>query len=285
MIAYLPKGRLSCFLSLSARIILMRKYWAIFKVNWQKSVEYRADFIGHLGMGVITFLVMYFIWSAVFKNRETFNGYTFSGMITYVLMTRFLHFAQRGNIGRMIADDIKEGRISAYLLKPVDYIRWWFSIFLADRFFEFWVRLGMIIIFFLALPQIIVFPGLGRFLVFLSFLGISLIINFLTNIFLAAFAFWVTDIRLFRSAIMIVIDFFAGALVPLDVMPTILKNIGLVLPFQYTTFFPIKLYQGLLEPREVIFGVFLAGSWIVMLFFVLAIVWRQGLKNYEAIGQ
>ena len=264
---------------------IMKKYLAVFRVNWQKSFEYRADFFGHMGIGIISFLVMYFIWSAIFKERETFNGYTFSSMMTYVLLTRFLHFVQRGNIGRMVANEIKEGQLSSYLLKPVSYIKWWLSIFLADRFFESFVRFTMLISLFILLPEIVIFSGTGKFILFLFFLLFSLMINFIINILVASLAFWITDVRLFRSTIMIIIDFFAGALVPLDVMPGVLKKIGYLLPFKFTAFFPIKLYQGTISSSEIYFGILEAGAWIAAMFLILAVIWKRGLKNYEAVGQ
>ncbi len=263
----------------------MKKYFAIFKVNWQKSFEYRADFIGHLGMGIITFVVMYFIWTSVFKDVTIFSGYTFSSMMTYVMMTKFLHFVQRGNIGREISNEIREGRVSVYLLKPVNYVKWWFSIFLADRSFEFFIRLGMIIVVFLILPNVVIFFGVGRFVLFLSFLLLSLVINFLINFLLASLTFWVVDSRFIRSAIMMVIDFFAGTLVPLDVMPRFLKNLGLALPFQFVTYFPIKIYQGSLNINQIFQGLFLAAVWAIGLFLLLNFVWRKGLRTHEAIGQ
>lgn len=263
----------------------MKKYFAIFKVNWQKSFEYRADFIGHLGMGIITFVVMYFIWTSVFKNVTIFSGYTFSSMMTYVMMTKFLHFVQRGNIGREISNEIREGRVSVYLLKPVNYVKWWFSIFLADRSFEFFIRLGMIVVVFLILPNVVIFFGIGRFLLFLSFLIISLIINFLLNFLIASLTFWVVDSRFIRSAIMMLIDFLAGTLVPLDVMPRFLKNLGLALPFQFVTYFPIKIYQGSFNVNQIFQGLLLAAVWAFSLFLLLNFVWRKGLRTYEAIGQ
>jgi ABC-2 type transport system permease protein len=244
-----------------------------------------VDFIGHLGMGIITFVVMFFIWGAVFKDKVFFSGYTFSSMMTYVLMTKFLHFTQRHNIGRQMANEIKEGRMSLYLLKPTSYLRWWLAIFLADRSFEFFVRLGMIIVFFLLLPKVVVFSGMGRFVMFLGFLFFSLIINFLTNVFTASFAFWLTDVRLFRTAMFMIFDFFAGGLVPLDVMPPLLQKIGLMLPFQYTTYFPIKLYQGQLGTKETVGGLVTVLVWIFGLLILMKFVWRKGLRRYEAVGQ
>ena len=263
----------------------MRKYWAIFKISWEKSFEYRADFIGHLGMGLINFLVMYFIWSAIFKNRIIFNGYTFSAMMTYVLMTRFLHFVMRGNIGRQIGDEIKEGRISSYLVKPVNYTGWWFSTFLADRNFEFLVRFLMLILFFIIIPKIVIFQGVGKLILLISFLFISLILNFLINVLIASLAFWVTDVRFFRSAMMMIFDFLAGAVIPLDVMPKPLYKISSFLPFQFLAFFPIKLYQGALSQNQILTGIGLLIFWIASLTILLKFVWLNGVKRYEAVGQ
>ncbi|PIV01527.1 hypothetical protein COS54_00820 [Candidatus Shapirobacteria bacterium CG03_land_8_20_14_0_80_39_12] len=263
----------------------MRKYWAIFKISWEKSLEYRADFIGHLGMGLINFLVMYFIWSAIFKNRTFFNGYTFSAMMTYVLMTRFLHFVMRGNIGRQIGDEIKEGKISSYLIKPINYTGWWFSTFFAERGYEFFIRMAMLILFFVFFPKIAVFQGLGRFSLFLAFIFISLIFNFIFNILIACLAFWITDVRLIRSAMMIIIDFLAGATIPLDIMPGILRKISNFLPFQFVAYFPIKLYQGALSPGQITTGVSLLFFWIVVLSIIFKYVWLKGVKRYEAVGQ
>jgi len=131
----------------------MRKYWTIFKINWQKSVEYRVNFLAHLGMGLISFWVMYFIWSAVFKNQPNFGGFTFSTMMTYVLMTKFLHFTNRGNIAREIGQESKDGSFSFYMVKPISYLRWWFSAFLAERAFEFIIRLLMITVFLSYFPK------------------------------------------------------------------------------------------------------------------------------------
>jgi ABC-2 type transport system permease protein len=263
----------------------MRKYWLVFRTHFQLFFEYRADFIGHAVMGIITLGVMYFIWSAIYQDREIFKGYSFQAMLTYVLIARFLHFVQRGNIAREMATEIKEGRLSMYLLKPVNYLRWWFSVFLANRFFDFLTRLIIIASFLLLLPQFFQFPGPNQLRLFLAVLIFSLLINYFINLFMALAAFWVTDIRLFRSALMITIDFWAGALIPLDVMPQSLSVISGFLPFQFTTFFPIKIYQGALSQGEIFWGIIKASLWLLAMQILAIVFWRKGLKRYEAVGQ
>lgn len=263
----------------------MGKYWAVFKITWQNAVEYRLEFIGHMMIGLISLLVMYFIWSAVFKDRQYFGNYTFSSMMTYMILVRFLHFIKRSNIGREIAEEIKEGRLSDYLLRPVSYLRWWMSSFLADRIFESVLRILMLFVFLNFYPEVFNFPGLSRFLIVMSFLLISLLLNYLFNILIAVLAFFVTDVRLFRSTVLMIFDFFAGSLVPLDLLPGFMKKIGFILPFQFWVYFPIKIYQGSLTNSEISRGVVLCFVWILILLFTVNCLWQKGVKKYEAIGQ
>lgn len=263
----------------------LRKYWAIFKVNWQNSVEYRGEFLAHMVRGLISLAVMTFIFRAVFTQAPNFGGYTFSSMFTYLIMVRFLHFATRGNTARIIAEEIKEGKLSVYLIKPLSYLKFWLSSFAAERAFELLIRLSIIFIFLILFSAYFSLPPLNRLFLFIFFLLISLIFNFLFNIFLAMFAFWVTDIRLFSTFVGLATGFFAGELIPLDILPESLQKIGLFLPFQYTLYFPIKLYQGALTAPQVARGIIVSLLWLVGLIFTLRYFWQKGLRRYEAIGQ
>lgn len=263
----------------------MGKYWAIFKITWQNAVEYRMEFLAHMGLGLIELVVMYYIWSAVFKNRTYFGNYTFPSMITYLIMVRFLHFVRRSGSLKVIAEEIKDGKISVYLVKPVSYIKWCFSNFLAERSFESVLRILMLIILLLFFPKIFVFSGIRRFLAFLVLLTSSLVFNFLFNISISFLAFFVTDVRFFRTTVLMIGDFFAGALIPLDLMPGVLKKISFLLPFQFWIYFPIKFYQGQLTLNHLIEGFFLLGFWILIFFGLVIFLWRRGIKTYEAVGQ
>ncbi|HUV71644.1 MAG TPA: ABC-2 family transporter protein [Clostridia bacterium] len=263
----------------------MGRYWTIFKISWQNSIEYRFDFVAHMVLGLISLMVTLFIFKAVFSQTDNFSGYTFSSMFTYLVMTKVLHFSTRGNTARYIASEIKEGKLSMYLIRPIGYLRYWLSLFLADRFFEIFVRFLLLIIFFLFFSQHLRLPSPGTIFVFILFLTISLALNYLINIFISSFAFWVTDIRLFSSALGLITGFLAGALVPLDILPLPIKKLSLFLPFQYAMYFPIKIYQNSLSLTEIFKGFGLAIGWIFVLVFFLKFFWLKGLKRYEAVGQ
>jgi ABC-2 type transport system permease protein len=263
----------------------MKKYWAIFKITWQNSLQYRVQFLVHMIRGIIFLIVLIFIWRSVFNQVENFGGYTFSSMLTYLVMIRFIHFTNRGNTGRLIADEIKNGDLSKYLLKPVNYLKFWFCSFWADRLFDALTRITVLIGFLVLMPGFFKLTSFKSALLFVLFLPLSLVFNFLLNVFLATFAFWVTDVRLFTSIVGLTTGFLAGGLIPLDILPGFLKSLSLLLPFQYTLYFPIKIYQGTLSNWEIIRGVFTSFVWLGAGFWFLNYFWQKGVRKYEAVGQ
>ncbi|HUW21382.1 MAG TPA: ABC-2 family transporter protein [Candidatus Bathyarchaeia archaeon] len=263
----------------------MKKYWAIFKISWQRSLEYRAEFLAHMMRNVVYLVVLIFIWGAVFNQVESFGGYTLPSMVTYLVMVRVIHFANRGNTGRAIGEEIKNGQLSRYLVKPVSYLKYWFSLFGADRLFDGLMRLFFLVIALIVVPYVFEITSVKTVLLFLLFLPFSLALNFLVNIFMASFSFWVTDIRLFETVVSLTIGFFAGELMPLDILPGFLKQAALFLPFQYVLYFPVKIYQGTLSNWEMTRGFLLVFFWLLLGYWVLKRFWQKGLKRYEAVGQ
>ena len=257
----------------------------IFRVAWQRSVEYRVDFFVHLIRGLIGLMVMLLIFRSVFTQQPNFLGYSFSSMFTYLIMARVFHFTGRGNTARDIAQEIKEGQLSVYLLKPISYLRYWLSVFCADRLFEMIIRFSLIFVFLIFFPGFFSFPPFSTILVLALFLFLALAFNYLFNLFMASLAFWVTDIRLFGTFVGLVVGFLGGEVLPLDVLPAGLKNIAFFLPFQYTLYFPIQIYQEKLPPEQILKGFFFMLAWIGFFCLLVLRLWRKGVKKYEAIGQ
>jgi ABC-2 type transport system permease protein len=263
----------------------MGKYWTAFKTNWQYNFEYRGEFFAHLLRSLATLTVLIFVFKAVFSQTDNFSGYTFSSMFTYLVMVRVLHFVSRGNTARLISQDIKEGNLSSFLLKPFSYLKYQFISFLANRLFEMTLTFSLIIFFLFFFSDWFSIPSLSYFLGFLIFLVISLILNFLINLAIAFSTFWLTDIRLFSTLVGLTFGFLAGELIPLDVLPEPLKKISLMLPFQYTMYFPIKIYKSSLTLGQFFVGLFWALVWTSILFILSKNLWRKGVRKYEAIGQ
>ena len=130
----------------------MRKYWAIAKTAWQNITEYRANLVGHAVAHLFALLASIYLWQAVFAGRQSFGPYTLRAMISYFVMVKFLHFANRSNTSASIAEEIKQGDLSVYLLKPLNYLKFWFAVTVAERLFQAILEFVIIVLFLLFLP-------------------------------------------------------------------------------------------------------------------------------------
>src|SRR3984885_1485680 len=100
----------------------MKKYWCVFSIYWQEGLSKRASFLMERFRALVVIISFYYFWSALLKNKTSFAGYDRTQMITYVLgmsVLRSLVFATRTE---EIAGEINHGRLSSYLLKPVNFM-------------------------------------------------------------------------------------------------------------------------------------------------------------------
>src|SRR4029077_37219 len=111
----------------------MKKYWFIFTLYWQEGLTRRASFFMERFRALVVLVSFYYFWSALLRNRTSFAGYDRSQMITYVFgmnILRSLVFASRTY---EIAGEINHGRLSGYLLKPVNFFAYTFFRDLSEK--------------------------------------------------------------------------------------------------------------------------------------------------------
>jgi ABC-2 type transport system permease protein len=109
-------------------------------------------------------------------------------------------------------------------------------------------------------------------------------ISFLLGATVTSIAFWTTRVYSFSDLMYMVTLLFSGQFVPLQLMPPVIQQLALLLPFQYTRYFPVQVILNGLPPGGVARGYVLAFVWLVLLFGLFVVVWRAGLKRFSAVG-
>ena len=69
----------------------LKKYLQIFKISWQSIFVYRLNFFMWRLRTVILRLGAYFFWYAVYRFNQKIGTYDEQMMLTYILMSSFLH--------------------------------------------------------------------------------------------------------------------------------------------------------------------------------------------------
>ena len=75
-----------------------------------------------------------------------------------------------------------------------------------------------------------------------------------------------------------------GQVAPVALLPGAIKAFAVVLPFRYTLGFPIEVFIGSLDSAELALGFALQAGWIVFGLILMRVLWRSGVKQYQAVG-
>jgi ABC-2 type transport system permease protein len=113
---------------------------------------------------------------------------------------------------------------------------------------------------------------------------LGFLVGFLLSAAITSLAFWTTrvySIHEFYYALMLL---FSGQFVPLILMPKLIQDIAQFLPFQLLIYYPVQLILGNLSSTQIVQGYVAGLIWLVISIVLFNWIWRNGVKQYSAVG-
>lgn len=266
----------------------MRKYSQVMKINLQIALAYKWNLILSSLMDIFRIVAEIAFWKILFDatSGSAINGYNFSSIITYYIFMFIIGTVMNvGNIGNKIANDIKNGTLNNLIIKPINYIGYYFSEIISQKFVQLLiVVLTFVPIFVVQASNISIGINLEQLLIFPVILLLSLLLNFFINIIISLLVFWITEVTSFFFLKDILLDFLSGRVFPIDLLPKSILNIFGVLPFMYCTFFPITILTKRIANETFFKGLFMQIIWVAILYTIIKILWKLGIKKYSGTG-
>ncbi len=265
----------------------MRKYWSVFKISWSNGFVYRLNFILWRLRSLIVVLTVYFLWDAVFQNGGIIFGYDRAKILTYVFLTLVIRSIVLGLRSIDAAGEISDGRLSNYLLKPLNYHFFWFSRDMADKLLNLvFSILEISVLYFLLRPPFIFQSDLLTLVFFATAVVFAIVLNFVLGNIASNFSFWTPGNAWgFWFVYLVFQDFLGGVMFPLDVFPKVFYNLVMLTPFPYLLFFPANIYTGKIVGADLANGFFIMLIWTVVGIIFLKKEWQKGLVSYQGEGR
>lgn len=263
----------------------LKKYLTVFKLSWENVLEYRFNFLMGRVRSLVLLLTLYFLWTTVFANKANLFGFSRNQIVTYVLGATFLFSFVFVHSMDDIADTIANGRLSLFLLKPINFLGYWFVRRIASRLMQLLTTVAELAVFIILVrPQF--FTQLNSEILLLSFVALLSAIVLLTflDFFAGLASFWTVHAYGPRFVFKMLMEFTSGRFFPLNILPAVLFKLTSFLPFSFLVFFPLNVYLGRLTTYEVCQGLLTQTIWIAVLFVILKVIWSRGLRRYEAVG-
>src|ERR1051325_1447943 len=267
----------------------VKKYWHALNIGIQNNLTYRFNYLARALFGLIPLTAVIFLWRTIYTAKgadAVVSSYKLAEMISYYLIVTVVDALTAVNEDDwQIATDIKDGNISQFLLKPVDYLAFRLCLFVSGRFTYLAAAALPLAAFFFWLREYFVLPAdwttLGWFAVSLV---LTALLQFFLSYTMAMLAFWVLEVSTFIFILYAFEYIASGHLFPLDILPKSIEQVLFYLPFTYQLYFPVSVYMGKSAGAELIRGLIIQAFWVAFAYAMARLAWNRGIKKYSAVG-
>ena len=261
----------------------LAKWIQTMRISWSQLTAYRLNFfLQVIGPSLVFFFIKYNLWSSIYAGDTTavIQGYTFNDMITYHAWNLIVSLIAGGYASHNLAEDIRLGRISSYLIYPFNFWEFHTASFLSFQLLQTiisFVTIGFV--WSIGLIEIESIQSLVQGYIFCFIVSLMwFTLQYMTGI----LSFWLEETWILRVILQVVAAFLSGAILPLELYPRWLVEILDYTPFPYLSYYPIKVFSN--EASLFSTGPLIIISWMLIFMIINKIIWKKGMKLYTAAG-
>lgn len=263
----------------------MNKYLAAYGLALQHVLQRRSSLLMDRIGGLAIILSLYYFWKTLLAGKAEFLGYTGDQMLSYVLLMNLLRSFVFTGRGWELVGEISSGKISSYLVRPINYHGYALALDLAQKTVHLtaaFLEVGLLVA---VIKAPIYLPARPEtWLLFPAAVALSSLLFFFLEFMVSSLAFWTSESGGPLFCFELFLQFAAGTFFPLDVLPAALQRALALTPFPYMVFFPINIYLERTSTPEAVRLLGVEALWLALFYWAARAVWRVGVQSYSAEG-
>jgi ABC-2 type transport system permease protein len=264
----------------------MRLWTALLRISIQDSIQNRVESAIWFLYEILPPLMMAALWLAAYQDQVSVAGYSLPEMLAYTVGVMVLRTVVTSHIEYGIDEQIRQGTLSNYLVRPFNIWGFWFVDSLGWKTFRNLltvpVVIGALVWLGPELAHLNVPPE--RLPALAASVLLAVAVCFFLKLCIGFIGFWTNDIYGVSTVYEVVASVLGGVLIPLALLPGWLQTVALLLPIQAIYAVPLGVLLGKTDGASLWSGIALQLGWIVGLWALALILWRAGLRQYEAVG-
>jgi len=256
----------------------MRKYIEASLIDIKISFKYRLNLFLNSTMLILPLLGYTFLFRILYTSGVSLENYSLRTIFTYYFWSLLAYNTMPVYAYGDITHNIKSGVLSYFLTRPMNFLLYYYSAISGAALI--WVLTnGIVLIPFLYFFRtLFVVPNILDGMIGILFFLLGFVLAVLSGFILQLTSFFVGDPYGYREIYGWVLAIFGGSIIPLDLLPRVFLH----LPFKYFYYIPAKAFMGELTHIPLLFIEVVL--WIIFFWGVTMLIWRKGLKKYEAFG-
>lgn len=250
----------------------------------RRQMAYRVAMWAGLATNLFFGLLRAAVILALYGGKESVNGLSIAGAITFVGLTQSL-IAFTTIFGSMdIIKSVYSGDISSDLLRPMNFYRYWLGCDLGGSLVNL-VSRGLVFMALFAIFYPILFPqSITIWLSFLVALALSWLVSFSWRFLVNLSAFWTPDAVGIGRGLFGLAQILSGFFIPLRLMPEWFGRFCEFTPFPSMVNTPVEVYLGVLTGWDIVRALGFQALWLILLIVICQVVYRAGLQRLVIQG-
>lgn len=264
---------------------LAGKYYRVFAHNLQNAFISRAEGLVWFVCDTLPFITFMFFWLAAYEGRQLIGQYTFEAMLVYYLGMASIQVLLVPHPEGSLSYYIRYGTFSNFLLRPVSCMGFDLMDQLAWKVVRIFYLVPALLLFIMLvdvpLQQTIAWQLLPYFTLacLLSFL-----IQYCLRFAIGTAAFWIVEVDAVSQGFGLLGSIFSGQLIPFDLLPAAIQQVGDYLPFKYLFYFPMQILLGNISYSQIWTSFLMQFFWLAISFAFARKLLSLGIRRYEAVG-
>lgn len=266
----------------------MKAYITYFKLKFISSLQYRSAAWAGISTQFFFGIIYIMVYIAFYESGGKGIPMSLSQTVTYLWLNQmFLALLNQFTKDEEIYKIIRDGNISYELSRPKKlYFLWYFKI-LGQRLASVTLRLFpiLIITFMLSSPYRMRLPeSFVHFFLFILSLGFGTLLVVSITILYPIITLHTLNEKGIVEFLINISGILSGLVVPVPFFPKFLQIISSLLPFQYISDLPFRIYVGNVSITNSIIGILIQGFWIIIMISIGNLLLNKCLKRVVVQG-
>jgi ABC-2 type transport system permease protein len=264
----------------------VRLYATLMRLSIADAIQYRVESAIYVLYELLPPIMMMFLWLTVYQDQSSVAGYALGEMLTYTVGVMVLRATVTVHVEWALDHEIRDGQLSAALIRPYDY--WGFLLVdslawrMVRQLFVLPTLLGALYLLGPTLDGLSL--PLERLPIVLLSAALGYVVCFFLKLCIGFIGFWTNEIMGITTLYEVIANVLGGILIPIALLPDWLQTIARLLPIQAIYSVPLGMLLGKGDGADPWWGIGLQLGWIVVLWGLARVLWRAGLRRYESVG-
>lgn len=258
-------------------------YASYFKTQLINGIQYKVAALAGILTQIFWGFLNVMVYMAFYRNGVSNVGIELNDLTTYVWLNQaFLVLVYIRTKDNEIMDMIKNGTVAYELCRPYNLYNWWYIKFLSKKYAAVMLRCLPILFLGLLLPEpynLALPKSLFSFLLFLITLALGSLVLAGILMIIQSLSFFTCQDKGISDIVFILADLLAGSIMPLPLLPDIIQQISIYLPFRLIGDLSFRVYSGNIDINQALLNIILQIIWIVILVILGQYIMKKALKK------